>query len=56
MLLYWQSPKVSHFLIPTDFEANLPRSPVARGLWLLKNVFLMRLNPGLELGGGLLAK
>ena len=56
MFLYWQSPKVSHFLIPTDFEANLPRSPFARGLWLLKNVFLMRLNPGLELGGGLLAK
>ena len=41
--LYWQSPKVSDFLIPTDFEANLLRSPVVRGQWLLKNVFLMRL-------------
>ena len=35
--LHWQSPKMSDFLIPTDFEVNLPRRPVARGQWLLKN-------------------
>lgn len=28
---------MSDFLIPTDFEVNLPRSPVALGQWLLKN-------------------
>jgi len=28
---------MSNFLIATDFEVNLPRSPVARGQWLLKN-------------------
>ena len=28
---------MSDFLIRTDFEVNLPRSPVARGQWLLKN-------------------
>ena len=33
--LYWQSPKMSDFLIRTDFEVNLP--PVACGQWLLKN-------------------
>ena len=35
--LYRQSPKVSDFLIPTDFEVNLPRRPVARDQRLLKN-------------------
>lgn len=28
---------MSDFLLPTDFEVNLPRSPVALGQWLLKN-------------------
>ena len=28
---------MSDFLIRTDFEVNLPRSPVARGQGLLKN-------------------
>ena len=28
---------MSDFLIRTDFEVNLPQSPVARGQWLLKN-------------------
>ena len=35
--LYQQSPKMSDFLISTDFEANRPWSPVALGQWLLKN-------------------
>ena len=35
--LYQQSLKMSDFLIPTDFEVNRPRSPVALGQWLLKN-------------------
>ena len=28
---------MSGFLLPSDFEVNLPRSPVALGQWLLKN-------------------
>ena len=28
---------MSDFLLSTDFELNLPRSPVALGQWLLKN-------------------
>ena len=28
---------MSDFFLPTDFEVNLPRSPVALGQWLLKN-------------------
>ena len=28
---------MSDFLLPSDFEVNLPRSPVALGQWLLKN-------------------
>ena len=28
---------MSDFLLPSDFEVNLPRSPFALGQWLLKN-------------------
>lgn len=28
---------MSDFLLPTDFEVNLPRFPVALGQWLLNN-------------------
>ena len=32
---------MSDFLLPSDFEVNLPRSPVALGQWLLKNGVIM---------------
>ena len=32
---------MSDFLLPSDFEVNLPRSPFALGQWLLKNGVIM---------------